>query len=420
MSLARVIGLVVLVGPACSDLPCRSATDCPLGFFCRFEGQSGQCDFECLEARDCPAPSDPTQRAVCRNDGRCGTATRSPRIEITEPVEGQVLEPNQRELRVTGSVESEAATIDVELQTEGAGGCGGTLDRFTIDHPEPGVRLAIPFLREVFLPPQTTGLSVQAVVRDALQRVPVRLSGSCPDCPLVRIEEPTLGMAQSSLVLPRLVGSIQPPVDTVGTWRISDGTGQVFDGPLPVVGGRYEVRRLPLFGGQNRIEVLLDQRGSRCAATVFAPLGSPGLRVLLTWDSDADFDLLLVQPEVPISDPSRILSPSSPQAFGRVEDDFDGFGPESLTTEPLGPGVYGVAVEALSGSPGAAFLRVLVDGELRTVPGLGPRFLSPRRAEVWLAARLAVDEEGAVEVEFVDVVTPDREPLVPAEWPGRF
>ncbi|MGF1510479.1 MAG: hypothetical protein ACFB9M_13350 [Myxococcota bacterium] len=414
---AFLIGVGLVGVPACGEITCRSANDCPLGFFCRLDGRDGTCDFECLEASDCPESADPLRRPVCRNDGRCDFATRLPKIRIQEPLEGARVDATQRQLRILGTIETVASQISVELEPQGSAGCGGTVERVALDHPEPGALLPVPFVAELFLPPRFSGFEVRASVRDATQRRLVRLTGSCVECPEVRLVEPRPGTTVPSPILPRLMGSVDPPVDTVGTWRVTDGRNQVFDGPLSVVAGRFEVRRVPLFGGDNRVEVLVDQAGGRCASSVVAPPSATGLRALLTWESQADFDLLLVVPDGLLTEPDGILSALHPNEVGEVEDDFDGFGPETLTVSALMEGVYGLAVDPLAGPPGAASLRLLVDGRLLTVPGIGPRFLNPQRGDVWLAAVLRVVASGATEVVPVDVVLSEPTDIPPERWP---
>ncbi|HJL41225.1 MAG TPA: hypothetical protein RMG48_07960 [Myxococcales bacterium LLY-WYZ-16_1] len=427
----RTLGTVAiaLIGAGgCTDLPCSFQQDCPVGFFCN--QAEGACSFECLSANDCPEPDTPNLRPICSNQGRCVVEPRSPRVVIREPFEGQVFPPGTESLRVSGRAETTAERLQIEVEAVGRGACiGRVLRRDTVSNPQPGRRSDVVFLiDDVPLPPGPADLRVQVRAGVGQQESLIRVSSACEGCPEVRIDQPEPLASVRERILPRLEGQVAGHQGGDGFWRVTDAQGQVFDGPLPIEPstGAFRVDDLPLFAGVNAIEVKAPGpvAEGRCAVSVVAPQASePGLRGVLTWDTDgSDLDLVFVAPDGSLADGRGLLSARFASMEGEVLDDFDGRGPELLRVQPEAPGIYGLAVEALtdgSASGSSALLRLLDAGRLLTVPPLGPRFLSAERGDVWLVGTLEVPEDGgAVRFDSVDRLVSVRslpsEP--PADW----
>lgn len=399
----RLAGLLLFAAGllGCEQLPCASRADCPVGFFC---GSDRICDFECLEAADCPQPASEARRGICSNEGRCETVARPPRIRVTVPSPGETLPEGLSVLTVAGTVESAAPTVSLELGVEGSSGCATQAAGLSLRNPEPGRIVSIPFVEDILLPPRASVVSLRAEVPGASKSLQVRLDPDCPDCPQTEIEVPETGSTVPTLRLPRLAGTLDGEAST-GVWRITDERLQVMDGPLPLEESRFSVRDLPLFQGRNTVEASFDGGRTRCSVSVSAPVIEEELHVVLTWDGPGDFDLALVERTGRLFDGSGLSSPRTPGAGpGRVDDDFDGFGPELGFASTSSTAVVGVAVEALTGPAASAFVRVLNRRTLLTVPGLGPRRLRRSLGEVWLVAILRFDDEGDAELVPVDRV----------------
>lgn len=400
---------------SCADfVPCERSDDCPLGFFC--DAAEGRCDAECFSVAECPEPPDARRRAICTDSGLCSTRARLPRLFIDTPSPGAEFSVVQTTAEVTGRVVA-ADDVEVELVASGDMECAGRTARVTLLHPEPGRLLELPFVGAVDLPPRLSSLLVSASVRSADRSVTVQVAGSCESCPLIRINEPT-DSGISSLILPSFSGTLDPATDSVGVWRVSGPDGQVFDGPLEAEAGVFRVEDLPLFAGANDVQAVVG--GGRCSTVVVAPAEVSDLRLLLTWDNTSDLDIILVGPSGDLAAREGLLSAlDTPSTFsGQVDDDFNGFGPESLTASELAPGTYGIAVEVTSSpvSGASPFLRILSRGRLLRVPGVGPRFLSAERGEVWLAALLDIGPDGDARLQLVDRVVQMSPTGPPALW----
>ncbi|MEM1022662.1 MAG: hypothetical protein AAGD10_03665 [Myxococcota bacterium] len=372
-----------------------------MGFFC---GSSGSCDFDCLEASDCPQPNTAARRAVCSNEGRCRELARAPRIVVSTPAPGEQLASGLSILTVVGSVETAAPSVAVEVGVVGGGGCSTRAADLELVNPEPGRTVAIPFVQDLLLPPQVERIRLEAEVPGARRSLDVRLRADCEDCPQARIERPENDLTLSALRLPVLSGIVDPGAGG-GVWRITDGRLQVMDGPLELLGDRFEIRDLPLFQGRNTVEASFDGGRTRCSVSVSAPLLQEELQVVLTWDGEADLDLVLADEDGRLFERTALSSPRTPdQGPGRVEDDFDGFGPE-LGFASTGPSqLMGIAVESLTGAPASAFVRVLHRRTMLSIPGLGPRRLRSELGDVWLVALLRFDAEGDAELVPIDRV----------------
>lgn len=409
---------------ACDNLPCTLQSDCPIGYFC--SRQQGQCTFECLEATDCPAASRPTERAICTNEGRCALSGRPPRLIVREPAFGQRFAPGAETYRVSGRIETPADQIRVQIESKGQGACGGTvIEELSLSNPTPGFLSEVPFLiDDIALTPEPVDVEVKVSIGVAERVERIQIDATCESCPQVEIAQPLPRSAVVGLQLPRLQGRVEPRPSSPGFWRITDRSGQVFDGRLEFDGfGRYEQRALPLFAGVNTVQVRAPGSGDdgRCAISVITSEAvENGLRSVLTWNADSDLDTVLVAPGGSLARGEGLISPRFFDPDATVDDDFDGFGPEVLQA-PVEPGTYGLAVEAItdgSGSGSTALLRVLVDGRLITVPPAGPRFLSAERGDVWLAGLVQVGESSAQFVPVDRIVSLlDLPDAPPEDWP---
>lgn len=269
-------------------------------------------------------------------------------------------------------------------------------------------------------------------MQGAERRLERRVEVACPGCAEIRLERPQFGSATLGLELPLLQGTIQPGVSQA-TWRVRSRTGDVFDGALPVVNGRYDFARIPLFAGANQLEVLVSGVGSgfgeaRCTTLVNSSVArEQGFRGLLTWDGPtSDLDIHVIGPGGTFGDPGTTLTSRSqnPTFGGQVFDDFDGFGPEVAAIDPINDGVYGVIVEPINDAddPGStAFLRVLYEGRTLTVGPIGPVFLSAEFGELWVAGTFEIRDGQATWQTVGEVVDAGLPPVRPPEaWPELY
>lgn len=292
--------------------------------------------------------------------------------------------------------------------------------------------MSIPFVVDgIDVDTGVTQLSVSASVQGSIaHRTQIKVEVPCPGCAEVTIEEPTPNSGASGLALPVFTGFISP-VPSGALWRVHGTHGDVFDGPLDVnSSGRFSVQRLPLFTGNNRVEVVVSGVGqglgeSRCSTTVLSASAlERGLRAVLNWDgAHSDLDVHLIGPGAVFGDPLNSLSARSqdPVFGGQVLDDFDGLGPEVLTLAGLADGVYGLVVEAVAdlSDPGSnAALYLLGNGRLLRAGPLGPRNLSARRGDLWVVASITV-QAGQLQAQIIDEVVPVSAPPTqpPSAWP---
>jgi hypothetical protein len=226
---------------------------------------------------------------------------------------------------------------------------------------------------------------------------------------------------------------VDSPRVTEVIWRVRSERGEVIDGSASVSGGRFAATRVPLFAGQNRVQVVATGVGSglgesRCSTFVAAGSGRErGLRALMVWDGPtSDLDLHVVGPGGRYGDPASDLTARGGRDLfgGRVVDDFDGRGPETITATEVVDGDYGVVVEPVfdADDPGAnVFVRLLWDGRL-VVPGpIGPAFLSSLDDRLWIAGVLRIAGGGA-EWRPIGEYLPARMPPTrpPADWPSYY
>ncbi len=425
---------------ACGGPPCRSPSDCELGFYCVLNvGGSGvprgECVQDCASPEDCPQPDSNVTRSICTNEGRCRIEARPPRLSVFEPELDQVYEEGTRRLRVSGEVESAAEQVTVTVNVNPINQCfGGPSRSVLVTNPNPGEFTVVPFVIDgIVVDTGRNGISVSAAVQGSKRTSSVDIEVDCPDCATIQLDRPFKGEAVSGLELPLLSGVIEPQVAR-GLWRVHSLQGDIFDGAMEVQGGLYSVDRIPLFAGLNRVEVLVSGVGqglgeARCSVTVASSVArEDGLRAVLNWDgSTSDLDIHLIGPDGLFGDPASTLSGRSrnPIGFsGIVRDDTEGFGPETIQVSSIPDGVYGLIVEPVfdASDPGTnATMRVLFDGRLITPIPAGPRNLSSDRGELWVLGTLSV-VGGQAEFRLVDEVVGASLPPTtkPSAWPDLY
>lgn len=422
---------------SCGGPPCRSQRDCPFGLHCVINAESGvstsgECVADCFVPEDCTQPESNSFRAICTNEGFCRVEGRPPRLRVLEPEPDQSLEEGVRRTRVTGVV-SATDMVRVSAQLIPTNGCGASFDRSTIiEHPNPGEFADLPFIiDDVALDTGAGRVRVEAVVNDASRATFVDVDVECEGCAELSIDQGIDASATSNLILNRFGGTVSFSTG-VAVWRVRNEFGDVFDGLMEVRGGRFNVDRLPLFEGSNRIEAQVFGIGAvtgeaRCSAAVSSFARDRGLRFVLSWDGQqSDLDLAVVGPGGRFGDALTMLSSRSPNPSfgGEIMDDFDGLGPEIATIEEPGSGTYGVVVEPVF--DGADFgtnavLRVLWNGRTLFARPIGPRFLSADRGDLWVVGRVTVQGD-AVDFEEIDEVLGASTPptTAPDQWPSFF
>lgn len=436
----RAVVAICLVLSACGGPPCKSQSECPVGYYCVLDvsgggAPSGSCVSDCFVHSDCAQPNDNVHRAICTNEGQCRTEALPPKLQVLEPEPDTLFEDGTRRIRVTGEVETAAKSVSVSAFNSAEGNCAGGPPRTVVVQNEAaGEFTRLPFVIDglvVDSGPTTINIVASVMGSEVTEIVPVEVD--CPGCAQIDISAPRQNLPVGGLILPRLSGGVDPASVSTAVWRVHSSFGDVFDGSLAVNGGAFNLERLPLFAGANRVEVLVTGVGdglgeARCSVPVASSvLRERGLRLVLSWDGPtSDLDLHLVGPGGTYGDPLSTLSPRSPMPSfgGEVTDDFDGFGPELLQLEMPADGVYGVVVEPVfdAQDPGAsAVLRVLSDGRTVTAGPIGPRYLSARAGELWVAGTIVVTG-GTAEWrpidELLEAAMPPTTP--PSSWPSFF
>lgn len=429
---AVVTALVsALVATACHE-PCVSQRDCTIGFYCLEDsGRAGRgsCVQDCASAADCPAPASAAQVALCSDIGKCKLAERPPRLRILSPENDTLLPDGTRTIRLTGEVETAAADAVVDVSSAiDASGCGLIPpESIPLRNSEPGRFVSLPFTtRDIAVDPGVTSIRVVARVGGTSKMLEQLVELPCVGCTRIALEAPTFPAAVAGLTLPELRGTVSPATPRV-VWRVRSELDQVIDGSAPVVDGRFQVRRLPLFSGANRLSVSASAANAtegRCTVTVASGAATePGLRALLTWDGQtSDLDLHLIPPNGRFGAPGGELSATVRNpALGVVTDVFDGLGPEVLSSVALPDGVYGLVVEPVIDNQDAgssAFVRVLWRGRLLTTTPVGPQFLSDRDQSLWVVGTLEV-QGGNATWRKLDLMVDAPPTTPPGEWP-RF
>lgn len=423
---------------ACDREPCRAQRDCPSGSYCVLSsasgGVSGTCERDCVSNADCSLVStdDLSRFNLCDNEGRCTVRTRPPHLRIFDPENDTLLPGGTRSVSLSGTVGTAAPGVLITVRPSVSGCSISQGQTLSLVHPEPGRYLELPFLLEdVRLDPGVSAVNIAASIDGARKELTHYLEVPCPGCAQVTVTEPSES-ATAGFLLPRLAGTVSPDITRTAAWRVRSSEGELIDGRLDVVEGRFSAERLPLFPGANQVEVVVAgasvESESRCSRTVTTPSARErGLRVLLSWESQtSDLDLHIVLPGGRLGDPSSSVYPSHEQLSvrGAVDDALSGPGPEVGTVELLSDGVYGFVVVPVfdTGSFGtSAFLRVLHDGRLLVRGPVGPAFLSPFDDALWVVGKLVVAAGQATWVE-IDQLVSRTVPLstTPAEWPERY
>ncbi|MBK8010023.1 MAG: hypothetical protein IPK13_01630 [Deltaproteobacteria bacterium] len=371
---------------------------------------------DCVVAEDCEQPVSAAHRAVCTNEGQCRVEAYPPRLFVFEPEDDTLFDEGTRTVRVSGEVESAASAVKISVSAANQSGCSLGLAQ-TIDavNPQEGILTRIPFVVDgVAVDPGQTNLTIVADVEGSRKSRTVVFDVACPGCAAIKMTTPVARQTILGLELPTLSGSISPAIPSA-VWRVRSPFGDVFDGALPLQNGRFLAERIPIFAGRNTIEVVASGVGegrgeNRCTQAISSAVArETGLRVVLTWDgTTSDLDLLIVGPGGRLWDEDSMLSPRSPSPWfeGRVEDDFDGLGPETAVLESMADGIYGIAVEAVydGESPGSnALIRLVFDGRSITTGPVGPLHLSANRGELWIVGVLRV-EAGVAAFASIDAV----------------
>lgn len=426
--------LLLVIATACSGPPCRNQNDCPFGSYCvaGSSGNDGVCESDCLSLEDCPAPANSSAAyAICTNEGRCGVVTRSPRLTILEPETDTVFPEGTRAIRVSGEISTAADSVTINVTPASFNGCAGGVERgVTVKNDTPGQYQKMTFAIDgLELDPGPAQLNVSATI-PGLRENMVQIELECPGCARIALQAPLSGASTSNLELPELRGTISPAV-RLASWRVRSATQDVLDGVfLADPSGDFRVERLPLFPGQNRIEVVASGVGTgfgeaRCSTIVTSAVGREvGLRALLSWDGpSSDLDLHVVGPDGRFGDPFTSLSARSlsPRFGGVLEDDPLGFGPEVARIEAPPDGVYGLIVEPIvdgSDFGSDATLRLLFDGRAVMRGPAGPRHVTSLDGKLWVAGTVTISQ-GAVSWEPIDEIvsaaTPPTRP--PQDWP---
>lgn len=369
---------------------------------------------------------------LCDNEGRCVVRTRPPNLRIFDPENDLLLPGGTRSVSLSGTAGTAAPGVLITVHPS-VGGCSISQGRTQmLEHPEPGRYMELPFLVEdVRLDPGVSAINIAASVDGARREITHYLEVPCSGCAQVTVTEPS-DSATSGLLLPRLAGTVSPSTIRTAAWRVRSSEGEVIDGRLDVVEGRFLAERLPLFPGANQIEVVVSgssaESESRCSRSVTTPSARErGIRGLLSWDGgSSDLDLHIVLPGGRLGDPFTSMYPAQPQPAmgGFINDAFEGPGPEVGTIELASDGVYGFVVVPVfdTGSFGtSAFLRVLFDGRLLVRGAVGPAFLSPFDDSMWVAGKLIVAGGQATWVS-IDELVPRSLALStsPDQWPERY
>lgn len=120
---------------------------------------------------------------------------------------------------------------------------------------------------------------------------------------------------------------------------------------LYVVDGRFSVATV-VAPGANLIEVVAD--GARDSVSFYADVPRKDVKIVLTWDSQTDVDLWVIDPK---GEKCYYSHPSTESGGNLDMDNTQGYGPETFTMERALPGPYSVQVQYF-GSRDAPVTRV--------------------------------------------------------------
>ena len=404
---ASIVALMTVA--ACSSgPPCRAKSDCETGSYCQIDisgsSISGTCVHDCVSKTDCGGDPGPDMVSFCSDEGRCVTTTRRPRLRVTDPEHDSLLDDGTRKIRLTGHVETAAESVKVTVSPLPRDSCVVGVEKSIVIHnPDPGTIGKLPFIvNDIELDPGFNTLTVRADIGTAEGVVNHLVEIPCAGCAKIGIDTQATLDRVPGLVLPRLRGTVAPATVRTAAWRIRNELGDVFDGPLSVTNGAFDIAGLPLFAGTNRLQVVVSGVGdglgvNRCSRIVLSGIARErGLRAILTWDGQtSDLDLHIVGPGGTYGSLTGDLHSRSPKVFdgSTLVDDFDGLGPEMATIETLADGVYGVVIEPIldGRDPGSdAILRILYDGRPVSRGPIGPKHLSYFANKLWVVGTLAV------------------------------
>lgn len=423
---------------ACRGEPCKTLTDCPAGFYCLPDPEriaNGSCQRECVTADDCPAPNPTLQIGLCNNLGRCTVTERTPRLRVLSPENDTLLEEGTRQIQLAGEVETAAERVDITMQPLLRSECGA-IEPLTLalKNGEVGKAVTLSFVTpDIDLDPGITVFRVTARVGQSEDSLDHIVEVPCPGCATITVVTPRFPATVTGLELDDVRGQVSPLSVKQLIWRVQSSFGDIIDGSVEVVNGSFIVPRIPVFAGVSRIRYVVSGVGtglgeSRCSvSTISSVTRESGLRVLLTWDGQSsDLDLHLVGPgDHGYKESGKDLYSRQGQTFGgSVEDDFDGLGPETLSTPSLADGVYGIVVEPVAdgSDPGSnAVVRVLWNGRLLSKAPYGPQYLSVTTDELWVVGTLTVSGGQAtfnrLSTTLSAVMPPSRPP---SDWPTFY
>jgi hypothetical protein len=196
------------------------------------------------------------------------------------------------------------------------------------------------------------------------------------------------------------------------------------------MGGSFDITRLPLFAGENLVEVVVSGVGAgqgenRCAADVISSQAEEtGLRAILTWDgTTGDLDIHVIGPGGQFGSPASDLSSRlrHPTFGGRLQEASMGLGPEIAQVDPFGDGVWGIVVEPVFDDmdPGEnAIVRLLFNGHLMVRGPIGPTHVSSEDGNLWIVGTITVASGVATFKPLGDLVPGADAPTTPPSmWP---
>lgn len=410
---------------ACAE-PCKTQGDCGFGAYCLFDFQSetiiprGECVRDCWENADCAGLELASgSTAFCSNEGRCELDVPHDILRVHSPEPDAVFASDTRVLRVSGEVVTAAKTIRVQVGLlNQENGCGGWVAGRVaeIHNPNPGMITAVPFvIDDVAIDPGSALVDVRAHTDHPIEPAQFSVDVPCASCPKVQL----ISFTQTApYEIAQLEGRVDPPVD-FGIWRVFSDRGDVLDAAFTITSGAFLLERLPIFPGQNRVEILAaDSLGrtpwGRCSTFASSLSAELGVRSILQWDGDdVDLDLYLVPPSSVFEDqqtePGVALNPSR-----------SGLVPEVATIAVPEDGEYGVIVKSKrdgGAGGGDAQLRVLFDGRPLQRGPIGPAHVSHRAGEMWIAGTIVVRAKSATWRDIDRIVSASTAPTTnPASW----
>jgi hypothetical protein len=440
LGLAMLAPVAMLGMLSCSrGIECFSQKECEIGHYCLMQpgvlAQPGECVRDCDSNSDCPSDGTALTSGVCSNEGRCVIRPIPPRLRVLSPENDSLLPWRTRRVQLGGELESVAAKVTVTVTPMVRGSCESSPIRsIVVENPDPGRRSTFPFVfNDYELDPGVSVFTITAQMGNVRRSVQHILEVPCFDCATISIDHEATPRVGEGLQLARLKGVIAPAAIEAAIWRVRNDYGDVLDGPLELDNGIFDVPNIPLFPGQNRLQVVVPGQGengdeNRCSFNVTAGQAQEkGLRSVLTWDGKtSDLDIHLVGPGGRLFDPMTSIWSRNPEAHfeAMVEDDFDGLGPELASIGELGDGVYGVVVDPVfdGQDPGSnAFMRILIDGRPAMRRPAGPQYLSFNNYKLWIVGTVT-SSQGVSSWNFIDERVEKSMPPTtpPSAWPTFY